>query len=79
MSDSCALCQGDLAPKTITYPTERDGRVIVIDNVPAFTCEQCGEIALAPDVVEKLQRIAWGNLPGGRTIKVDTYDFARVA
>ncbi len=79
MSDPCAFCQGDLTRKTITYPTEQDGRVIVIDNVPALVCQQCGETVLQPDVVEKLQQIAWGKVPGGRTIEVDTYDFARVA
>lgn len=77
--DRCPFCQGDLDRKTITYPTEREGRVVVIDNVPAFVCRQCGEIALEPEVVERLQQIAWGEVAGKQTLEVDSYDFAQVA
>ena len=50
MQSQCAFCQGDLDEKTITYPTEFDGRVVIVDNVPALVCSQCGEVALRPGV-----------------------------
>ena len=79
MQSQCAFCQGDLDEKTITYPTEFDGRVVIVDNVPALVCSQCGEIALRPDVAEKLQQIVWGKTLRPKTVAVDAYNFADVA
>ena len=79
MDQTCAFCKGDLEEKTITYPTQYQGRLVVIENVPAEVCRQCGEILLRPEVVEKLQQIIWGKVPRQKTVEVDSYDFAQVA
>ena len=75
----CAFCQGDLQEKLITYPTKYEDRVVIIENVPAQVCTQCGETVLRPDVAEKLQKIVWGKVPQPKTVEVDSYDFAEVA
>ena len=31
--------------------------VVVIKNVPCMECEQCGEVVLSADTVEKIERI----------------------
>ena len=79
MSEQCAFCKGDLEERLITYPTEYKGRVVVVANVPALVCTQCGEILLRPDTAEKLQKIVWGELPASKAVMVDSYDFADVA
>jgi YgiT-type zinc finger domain-containing protein len=79
MSNQCAFCKGKLEEKRITYPTEYKGRVIIVTNVPALVCTQCGETLLEPTVAEKLQKIVWGEVPNHKTVAVDTYDFAEVA
>jgi YgiT-type zinc finger domain-containing protein len=79
MSEECAFCQGDLEEKTITYPTEYEGRVVIVENVPALVCKQCGETLFRPDVAEKLQKIVWGEVPHPKPVQVDSYDFAEVA
>ncbi len=79
MTERCAFCQGDLEERLITYPTEHEGRIIVIENVPALTCTQCGESVLRPEVAEKLQQIIWGKTAHRRTVRVDAYDYAEVA
>ena len=79
MSEQCAFCQGDLQEKLITYPTEYEGRVVIVENVPALVCKQCGETVLRPDVAEKLQKIVWGEVPQPKTVEVASYDFAEVA
>ena len=79
MAERCAFCKGDLEEKTVTYTTEYRGRVAVVENVPALVCEQCGETVFRPEVVEKLQKIVWGEFPQTGEVKVPFYDFARVA
>lgn len=79
VTENCAYCQGELVEKTVTYTTENDGRVIVVENVPALVCDQCGETLFRPEIVEKLQRIVWGETPQTREAKVPFYDFEQVA
>lgn len=79
MTEKCAYCEGELSEKTVTYTTEHDGRVTVVENVPALVCSQCGETVFRPDVVEKLQKIVWGELPQTGEVKVPFYDFEKVA
>ncbi len=79
MAERCAFCKGDLEEKTVTYTTEYKGRVVVVENVPALVCKQCGETAFRPEVVGKLQRIVWGELPQTGEVKVPFYDFEKVA
>jgi YgiT-type zinc finger domain-containing protein len=79
MPTTCQFCGGDLEERSITYTTEYESRVVVISNVPATVCTQCGEILFAPDVVEKLQKIVWGETEGAKPVSVDSYDFPEVA
>ena len=75
----CAFCHGELEEKTILYTSEFEGRVVVVENVPALVGRQCGETVLRPEVVEKLQKIVWGQLPETQTVTAPFYDFAEVS
>jgi YgiT-type zinc finger domain-containing protein len=76
----CPTCRGNnITPSVVTYTTEHKGAcVIVIQNVPALECSQCGEIFYSSDVMEKLQKIVWGKLPPTKTIEVPAYDFTKI-
>ena len=52
---------------------------MIVENVPALVCTQCGETLFRPDVTEKLQKIVWGEMPHPKPVQVDSYDFAEVA
>lgn len=54
----CALCGGDLVPGRITSTTDLDGCVLVVRDVPATVCDQCGEEWLAHATVVELHRLA---------------------
>ena len=75
----CAFCKGETEDRMIRYIQEYNGRVVIIENVPAEVCSQCGEQLLRPEVAEKLQKIVWGKAPNPKIAKVDSYDFAEVA
>jgi YgiT-type zinc finger domain-containing protein len=59
MSHECNLCHGKLKPTLTTYAQWYEGRLIVIERVPALVCEQCGETDYEPDVVERIQAVIW--------------------
>lgn len=48
----CALCGGPLAPQETTLPFVEGEQVIVIRNVPAEVCRDCGEAYLSGRVVD---------------------------
>jgi YgiT-type zinc finger domain-containing protein len=41
----------------VTYTIELDGRVVVVENVPARVCVETGERFYSPQVVERIHQI----------------------
>ncbi len=45
----CVVCQGSLKEKNVNLPFEYKGHFVLIREVHAHQCEQCGEVYLPPD------------------------------
>lgn len=54
---TCFMCKGDTEPKIKTYVANLDNCVIIIKNVPALVCNQCGEVYYTDEVAEQLEKI----------------------
>jgi YgiT-type zinc finger domain-containing protein len=55
---NCIVCRnGETRPGTTTVTLHRDGRTLVVNEVPAEVCENCGE-DVAEEVTAELLRIA---------------------
>ena len=65
-----------LVNRLVTYHIEVDGRLIVIENVPARVNVETGENHFAPDTVERLHRIVRERRSPVRTIDTSVYEFA---
>ncbi len=74
MNHECDLCHGKLTPTLTTYTQWYEGRLIVIERVPALVCEQCGEVYYAPDIVERIQSLIWSDAEPVRTIETPVYE-----
>jgi len=74
----CPLCGGELEDRTVTHPQEYRGKIIILENVPAEVCRQCGEVLLRPEIVEKMQKAVWFDAAPKRTTRVPVYDLAQV-
>ncbi len=72
--DSCYFCGGKITGRFVTYTREFQGRVVIIRNVPALVCSQCGERYFAPDTVEWLHD-AVRHGKAKRTETVPVYEF----
>ena len=56
---NCIVCHhGQTRPGTTTVTFHRDGQTVVVNEVPAEVCENCGEAYVAEDVTTQLLDIA---------------------
>jgi YgiT-type zinc finger domain-containing protein len=53
----CFHCRGDTEQKIKTHAVTLEKCVIIIKNVPALICKQCGEVYFTDDVMKKLEAI----------------------
>jgi YgiT-type zinc finger domain-containing protein len=56
-SGLCALCGGGRAPGRVSYTVDVGTTVVVVRNVPATVCDQCGESWFDDGTVQHLGRI----------------------
>jgi YgiT-type zinc finger domain-containing protein len=53
----CVICkEGDTAPGTVTVSLQRGDTVVIIREVPAAICQNCGEYYLDEDVATTVFR-----------------------
>jgi YgiT-type zinc finger domain-containing protein len=55
---TCFLCKGCMAEDSVTHTADLNGMILIIKNVPALVCKQCGEVWYDGAVAQQLDRIA---------------------
>ena len=60
----------------ITYILETEGKLFVIENVPARVSEETGEQLFSPETVERLQQVVWAEQKPVRVLETPVYEFA---
>ena len=53
----CALCNGKLEESTTEFMARASGEVVIINDVPAFVCEQCGEAYYTVETSRKIDAV----------------------
>jgi YgiT-type zinc finger domain-containing protein len=53
----CLYCQGELVQKKVSYTATRRGYHLIIDDVPAWVCDQCGEVLFDEETVRAIQEM----------------------
>ncbi len=53
----CLYCKGVLVRKKVSYTATRQGYHLIIDDVPAWACEQCGEPLFDEGTVDAIQEM----------------------
>jgi len=51
----CAYCKGTLVRTEVSYTATRRGYHLIIDDVPAWVCDQCGESLFDEETVDAIQ------------------------
>ena len=74
---ACPLCKGNMEQGSTILPFDmKDGRVIVVLNVPARICEQCGEEYVDMDVVRNVEALLKSAEQGGLSMGFVEYGVA---
>lgn len=63
-------------PEKVTYTIEVDGKLTVIENVPARVCLETGEQLFSAETVERIQRLISSKQKPTRTMEVPVFEFA---
>lgn len=53
----CHFCGGEMKKGKTTYTLNRSGYHLLIDDVPAWICSQCGEAYFEENAVDTLQKM----------------------
>ncbi|GHV04545.1 hypothetical protein AGMMS49940_23680 [Spirochaetia bacterium] len=54
---TCGICKAETEQKLVTYTEDVNNSVIVIRNVPATVCTECGNIWYTGTVAARLEEI----------------------
>lgn len=55
--DRCTFCKGRLEERKTEFIVRAGGEVVVIKDVPAYVCEQCGEAYYTPEISRKIDGV----------------------
>ena len=64
-----------MVDQRVTYTIELEGRLVVVEHVPARVCLETGEQFFSPQTVERIHELVKKAKPT-RTITMPVYDFA---
>ena len=53
----CFFCKGQTREETTKFIVDLGTCVVIVKNVPALVCQQCGEASFSDEVAKQLERI----------------------
>lgn len=65
-----------LVERRVTYTLEIDGKLHVVENVPARVDEETDEQFFAPHTVERLRAIVLGRDEPGKVVETPVYEYS---
>ena len=71
--------QERLVEKQVTYTLNLDGKIFLIDNVPARVNEETGEQFFSPSTVEQLQQTILDGKEPDHFVQVPVYKYSNSA
>lgn len=67
----CLICkQGETAPGKVTVTLEREKTIVVIKEVPADVCNNCGEYVLSESVTKSVLQKAEQAVEKGAEVEI---------
>lgn len=71
---NCVICRtGEMAPGSVTVTLQREESVVVIKDVPAQVCADCGEYYLETAVAERIHSLGEGAVARHAEVEVLRY------
>jgi YgiT-type zinc finger domain-containing protein len=76
--DPCEYCGAAVRRRKANVDLRRKDRLYTFQNVPIGVCAKCGERYYPGSVLERLDEIVRHGTHNAKTIRVPTFDFAKV-
>jgi len=54
---NCIMCKGNLEKGLINYPVDARSQFLLIKDVPALICDQCGEYFFDDEIYAKIEGV----------------------
>ncbi|WP_374111749.1 type II toxin-antitoxin system MqsA family antitoxin [Phormidium yuhuli] len=71
---NCVICKhGHTVPGKTTVTLDRDGVIIILKNVPAEICDNCGEYYLSDETTRVILEVAEQAMAKGIDLEVRQY------
>ncbi len=77
MIKKCFLCGGKMTKKLVTAENWWGEKLTLIENVPAWVCENCGEQYFEPEVCEKLDHMREVPPATKKVMQIPVYNFPK--
>ena len=77
--ETCEYCGGAIVEKQVTLHRKVRGQYLLIENVPAGVCAQCGTRYYAANVLKTVEESTCGRQKAEREVVVPVYSFASPA
>jgi YgiT-type zinc finger domain-containing protein len=71
---NCIMCKSKLDKSRVNHIVDKMGRIVIIKNVPANVCGQCGEYYVDNDTAMRLEEIIQELLTNKAEILVVNYN-----
>lgn len=69
----CLVCHHDMMERRVTLDLRLGEELVVIEDVPATVCENCGEQVFTPEVTRKVQTVAKERRGVARTMVIPVF------
>lgn len=72
--NKCYMCGSiHFDDKLINEIFEFNGKYVLVENIPAKVCSQCGEVTFSSEMAEKVRLIVYGGHKPSKSIQVDVF------
>lgn len=81
LQSKCPVCGGNVITATIYYPVALKDTIVLLEDVPAKVCSQCGELVEVQvdfDLKDRIRRLISSNSVPCKTLEVPVYDIVDI-
>ena len=71
--ETCECCGGEIIEKRVTLHRKIKGSYVLIENVPAGVCKECGMRYYAANVLKTIEERVRGRRKAERQVRVPVY------
>lgn len=73
---NCVICKGKLLEGKVNHIVDINGHIIIVKNVPANICTQCGEYYISNKIALILEELIDGVLTNNTEVMIINYPTA---